>query len=233
MIGWHLHVRFAASDAAVVTDFWLLETAFDTSRLTCHAPLPLPQKTVRVPSTHSHMANGHVANGTGAPNGTPDAACDAVAAATIELSGVRESALTLGTVASFRHQLAAAGLRAELTSDHTLHLAPLPAAACCPPLPKEQLAPHSVGLAPLLRSTLGGGWQVACPSHFFLSVLRALGVSPAHGMLPTHASPHAPFLTVPPTDTATAACYLHRASLETSYCTGVRPPTASTALRRL
>lgn len=77
----------------------------------------------------------------------------------MELVAVRAQALKLGTVAAFEHQLASAGLSAEVASDHTLHLAPLPASACCPPLP-EALLGDQLGVTPTLYPLPAGGWQV-------------------------------------------------------------------------
>ncbi|KAL3913412.1 MAG: hypothetical protein SGPRY_007989 [Prymnesium sp.] len=131
-----------------------IELLTQTQRQKAELPIPLPQRTVRVPVARS-AADGASVEGS----------------IEMELVAVRAQALKLGTVAAFEHQLASAGLSAEVASDHTLHLAPLPASACCPPLPEALLGDQLGATVKLLKPPLPMGCAFGgdCPSGALLS----------------------------------------------------------------
>ncbi|KAL1522832.1 hypothetical protein AB1Y20_017801 [Prymnesium parvum] len=145
LMGWHLQVRFATSEALVVTDFWLVHSTLTTSD--GRKQTPLPKRAVRLPTVRPKV---------------PPCQRDEASEALLEMQAVCAHALTIGTQAEFQLQLEAAELKAEVTSENTLQVAPLPASACCPPLPEGMLGPH-LRVAPLIVALPGGGWQATVP----------------------------------------------------------------------
>ena len=141
----------------VRTEWWLVQLAPSTARDSAHQPLPPPRRTFRV----NAQTGGGVRQLAGGRTTPPEGADEMARSAERELRAVRVRASSIGVVAALEEMLRAAGLSARRSAEgDSLHLDPLPHAACSPPLPAELLT-HHAQLSPVLQALPSGGWKAS------------------------------------------------------------------------